>query len=165
MSSTLSREQAETVGGSPRASRTPPTPLAFEADDVGRIRRLIRHLRAPGARLYTENELPFITDIRKPLAEILADLPYSLMRFQELSRARFRGGLDCGTFCPAERRRSGDVKTTKVPTGDLNLVEGVSAVFAGVQIVHFAGALGSIGPTWRGVCSHGVLTGNPCEEW
>ena len=49
--------------------------LAFEADDVVRIVDLIRHLRAAEARLYTKNELPFITGIRKPLAEILADLP------------------------------------------------------------------------------------------
>jgi len=49
--------------------------LAFEADDLVRIVDLIRHLRAAEARLYTKNELPFITGIRKPLAEILADLP------------------------------------------------------------------------------------------
>jgi chlorite dismutase len=49
--------------------------LAFEADDVGRIVDLIRHLRAAEARLYTKNELPFITGLRRPLAEILAELP------------------------------------------------------------------------------------------
>ncbi|MGA2321965.1 MAG: hydrogen peroxide-dependent heme synthase [Solirubrobacteraceae bacterium] len=49
--------------------------LAFEADDLVRIVDLIRHLRAAEARLYTKNELPFITGLRKPLAEILADLP------------------------------------------------------------------------------------------
>jgi chlorite dismutase len=49
--------------------------LAFECDDVVRIVDLIRHLRGAEARLYTNNELPFITGIRKPLAEILADLP------------------------------------------------------------------------------------------
>lgn len=49
--------------------------LAFECDDVVRIVDLIRHLRGAQARLYTNNELPFITGIRKPLAEILADLP------------------------------------------------------------------------------------------
>jgi len=49
--------------------------LAFEAEDIGRIVDLIRHLRAAEARLYTKNELPFITGIRRPLAEILADLP------------------------------------------------------------------------------------------
>jgi peroxiredoxin len=49
--------------------------LAFECDDVVRIVDLIRHLRGAEARLYTGNELPFITGIRKPLVEILADLP------------------------------------------------------------------------------------------
>jgi chlorite dismutase len=49
--------------------------LAFEADDIGRIVDLIRHLRGAEARLYTKNELPFITGIRRPLADILADLP------------------------------------------------------------------------------------------
>lgn len=49
--------------------------LAFECDDVVRILDLIRHLRGAQARLYTNNELPFITGIRKPLAEILANLP------------------------------------------------------------------------------------------
>ena len=49
--------------------------LAFEADDLGRIVDLIRHLRAAEARLYTKNELPFITGLRKPLVDILAELP------------------------------------------------------------------------------------------
>ncbi len=49
--------------------------LAFEAEDLGRIVDLIRHLRASEARLYTKNELPFITGLRRPLADILADLP------------------------------------------------------------------------------------------
>jgi peroxiredoxin len=49
--------------------------LAFEADDLERIVDLIRHLRAAEARLYTKNELPFITGLRKPLEEILAELP------------------------------------------------------------------------------------------
>lgn len=49
--------------------------LAFECDDLVRIVDLIRHLRAAEARSYTSNELPFITGIRRPLAEILADLP------------------------------------------------------------------------------------------
>jgi peroxiredoxin len=49
--------------------------LAFEADDLGRIVDLIRHLRAAEARLYTKNELPFITGLRKPLQEILSELP------------------------------------------------------------------------------------------
>jgi chlorite dismutase len=49
--------------------------LAFEADDLVRIVDLIRHLRAAKARLYTKNELPFITGVRKPLVEILDSLP------------------------------------------------------------------------------------------
>ncbi len=49
--------------------------LAFEADDVGRIVDLIRHLRGSAARLYTKNELPFVTGLRKPLADILDALP------------------------------------------------------------------------------------------
>jgi len=48
--------------------------LAFECDNLVQIVDLIRHLRGAEARLYTKNELPFITGIRKPLAEILADL-------------------------------------------------------------------------------------------
>ena len=42
--------------------------LAFEADDLGRIVDLIRHLRGAEARLYTKEELPFITGRRRPLA-------------------------------------------------------------------------------------------------
>jgi chlorite dismutase len=49
--------------------------LAFEADDLGRIVDLIRHLRGAEARLYTKEELPFITGMRRPLGAILADLP------------------------------------------------------------------------------------------
>ena len=49
--------------------------LAFEAEDLGRIVDLIRHLRGAEARRYTKNELPFITGLRRPLADILADLP------------------------------------------------------------------------------------------
>ncbi len=49
--------------------------LAFEADDLVRIVDLIRHLRGARARLYTKNELPFITGVRKPLAEIVDALP------------------------------------------------------------------------------------------
>jgi len=49
--------------------------LAFECDDLVRIVDLIRHLRGAEARRYTSNELPFITGIRTPLAEILAALP------------------------------------------------------------------------------------------
>lgn len=49
--------------------------LAFECDDLTRIVDLIRHLRGAEARRYTSNELPFITGVRKPLAEILDVLP------------------------------------------------------------------------------------------
>lgn len=49
--------------------------LAFEADDLGRIVDLIRHLRAAEARRYTKEELPFITGLRRPLAQILGELP------------------------------------------------------------------------------------------
>lgn len=49
--------------------------LAFEADDLGRIVDLIRHLRGAEARRYTKEELPFITGLRRPLAQILQQLP------------------------------------------------------------------------------------------
>ncbi|MGO9753623.1 MAG: hydrogen peroxide-dependent heme synthase [Solirubrobacteraceae bacterium] len=49
--------------------------LAFEADDLVRIVDLIRHLRGARARLYTKNELPFMTGVRKPLADIVDALP------------------------------------------------------------------------------------------
>jgi hydrogen peroxide-dependent heme synthase len=49
--------------------------LAFEADDLVRIVDLVRHLRGSAARLYTKNELPFITGVRKPLADVLDVLP------------------------------------------------------------------------------------------
>ncbi|MGO9900529.1 MAG: hydrogen peroxide-dependent heme synthase [Solirubrobacteraceae bacterium] len=49
--------------------------LAFEADNLVRIVDLIRHLRGARARLYTKNELPFITGVRKPLTDILDALP------------------------------------------------------------------------------------------
>jgi chlorite dismutase len=49
--------------------------LAFEADELGRIVDLIRHLRGSEARRYTKNELPFITGVRKPLADIVVALP------------------------------------------------------------------------------------------
>jgi len=49
--------------------------LAFEADGVERIVELIRRLRATEARRYTKLEVPFVTGIRKSVAEALADLP------------------------------------------------------------------------------------------
>jgi peroxiredoxin len=48
--------------------------LAFEADSPDRIVDLIRALRATEARRYTKVEIPFVTGIRKNVAEIVADL-------------------------------------------------------------------------------------------
>jgi chlorite dismutase len=48
--------------------------LAFEADDLQRIVDCIRALRAARARLYTKQEVPFVTGIRKDIREALADL-------------------------------------------------------------------------------------------
>ena len=48
--------------------------LAFEADDLSRIVDCIRRLRDAGARAYTKEEVPFITGIRKDLAEAVRDL-------------------------------------------------------------------------------------------
>ncbi|MBO8140615.1 MAG: chlorite dismutase family protein [Firmicutes bacterium] len=48
--------------------------LAFESDRLERIVDMIRHLRAAEARRYTKVEIPFITGIRKPLTEVVADL-------------------------------------------------------------------------------------------
>lgn len=49
--------------------------LAFEADDVVRLVDLIRAMRATGARRHVRLETPFYTGKRRPLADILADLP------------------------------------------------------------------------------------------
>jgi peroxiredoxin len=49
--------------------------LAFEADELTRIVDLMRHLRGAQARRHTREELPFFTGIRKPLADVVADLP------------------------------------------------------------------------------------------
>jgi chlorite dismutase len=49
--------------------------LAFEADELERIVDLMRELRGAEARRHTREELPFITGIRKPLADVVADLP------------------------------------------------------------------------------------------
>ncbi len=48
--------------------------LAFEADDLSRIVDCIRRLRDARARAYTQEEVPFITGIRKSLPEVLRDL-------------------------------------------------------------------------------------------
>jgi chlorite dismutase len=50
--------------------------LAFEADSLGRLVDLIRHLRANESRLYVKEETPFITGIRKDLEDVLQDLPF-----------------------------------------------------------------------------------------
>lgn len=49
--------------------------LAFEAQDVGPIVDLMRHLRASRARLHVREELPFITGRRVSLAQAAAELP------------------------------------------------------------------------------------------
>lgn len=49
--------------------------LAFEADGLERIVELIRALRATEARRYTKVEIPFITGIRRTLAEAVSALP------------------------------------------------------------------------------------------
>jgi peroxiredoxin len=49
--------------------------LAFEADELEPLVDLMRYLRGAEARLHTRYELPFLTGIRKPLSEVVADLP------------------------------------------------------------------------------------------
>jgi len=49
--------------------------LAFEADELTPIVDLMRHLRAAEARRHTRHELPFLTGRRRPLADLVADLP------------------------------------------------------------------------------------------
>jgi peroxiredoxin len=49
--------------------------LAFEADELTRIVDLMRHLRGARARAHMREELPFFTGVRKPLADVVADLP------------------------------------------------------------------------------------------
>jgi chlorite dismutase len=49
--------------------------LAFEADELHRLVDLIRHLRGARARLHTKVEIPFFTGVRRPLGEIVAELP------------------------------------------------------------------------------------------
>jgi chlorite dismutase len=48
--------------------------LAFEADDLGRIVDCLRRLREAKARAYTKEEIPFVTGVRKELAEAVHDL-------------------------------------------------------------------------------------------
>jgi peroxiredoxin len=48
--------------------------LAFEADRLERIVDCIRRLREARARLYTKEDVPFVTGIRKTVREALGDL-------------------------------------------------------------------------------------------
>jgi peroxiredoxin len=48
--------------------------LAFEAEKAESLVDVIRRLRETKARLYTKEEIPFITGIRKPVADAIADL-------------------------------------------------------------------------------------------
>lgn len=48
--------------------------LAFEADRADRLVDCIRRLRDAGARLYTKEEIPFVTGLRKDVRAALADL-------------------------------------------------------------------------------------------
>ncbi|MEH3054092.1 MAG: chlorite dismutase family protein [Patulibacter minatonensis] len=49
--------------------------LSFEAEEIERIVDLMRHLRGAEARRHTREELPFLTGLRKSLADAVADLP------------------------------------------------------------------------------------------
>ncbi|CAN5859936.1 chlorite dismutase family protein [soil metagenome] len=49
--------------------------LAFEADDLHRIVDLMRDLRASRARRHVREEVPFYTGRRRPLADLVAQLP------------------------------------------------------------------------------------------
>ncbi len=49
--------------------------LAFECDELEPIVDLMRHLRSAQARRHTREELPFHTGRRRPLGEVVEDLP------------------------------------------------------------------------------------------
>ena len=49
--------------------------LAFEADDLGRIVDLMRHLRGSETRRHVREEVPFYTGRRRTPRELLTDLP------------------------------------------------------------------------------------------
>jgi chlorite dismutase len=49
--------------------------LAFEADELHRIVDLMRHLRGARARLHVREEIPFYTGRRRPVSDLVADLP------------------------------------------------------------------------------------------
>ena len=48
--------------------------LAFEAERADSLVDCLRRLREAKARLYTKVEIPFVTGIRKPVADVLDDL-------------------------------------------------------------------------------------------
>ena len=48
--------------------------LAFEAERADSLVDCIRRLREAKARLYTKVEIPFVTGIRKSVADVLDDL-------------------------------------------------------------------------------------------
>lgn len=48
--------------------------LAFEADDLVELVDCIRRLRDSRSRLYVKEETPFVTGVRKPLAEVIRDV-------------------------------------------------------------------------------------------
>ena len=52
--------------------------LAFECDELEPIVDLMRLLRSAEARRHTREEIPFHTGRRRPLEEVVADLPYEL---------------------------------------------------------------------------------------
>ena len=49
--------------------------LAFEADELHRIVDLMRHLRSSRTRLHVREEVPFYTGRKRPVADLIADLP------------------------------------------------------------------------------------------
>jgi peroxiredoxin len=49
--------------------------LAYESDQLVKIVELQRHLRSAALRRYVQADLPMITGVRKPLAQILEALP------------------------------------------------------------------------------------------
>jgi peroxiredoxin len=48
--------------------------LAFESDDLPELVDCIRHLRGSESRRYVQSEIPFVTGIRKELAEAIRDV-------------------------------------------------------------------------------------------
>jgi chlorite dismutase len=49
--------------------------LAFEADELHRIVDLMRHLRGSETRRHVREEVPFYTGRKRPVAELISDLP------------------------------------------------------------------------------------------